>query len=142
MDRALYGPDGFFTSGRGAGRARDFITSPELGPLFGTVMARALDRWWAELGSPEPFVVVEFGSGTGALARAVAAAEPRCAAAMRYVEIEQGHAPPDGPLRGVVLANELLDNLPFDLFERRAGRWDEVRVVAAASEVLVPAWPP
>ena len=140
MRRALYGPKGFFSSGRGAGRARDFITSPEVGPLFGAVVARALDRWWLELGAPRPFVVIEYGSGSGALARAVVGAGPACAAAMQYVEIEQGVAPPGGPFGGVVLANELLDNLPFDLFERVGGYWNEVRVVAGG-EVLAPASP-
>ena len=43
---------GFYASGRAAGRRGDFITSPEVGPLFGAVVARALDAWWAELGSP------------------------------------------------------------------------------------------
>ncbi len=43
----------------------------------------------------------------------------------------------------IVLANELLDNLAFDLFERRDGRWWEVRAGLDASgsaltEVLVP----
>ncbi len=48
---------------------------------------------------------------------------------------------------GVVMANELLDNLPFDLIERRDGGWHEVRVAAAGDgsdrlvEVLVPAPP-
>ena len=37
---------------------------------------------------------------------------------------------PAGPAH-VVLANELLDNLPFDLAERNPSGWDEVRLVAA-----------
>src|SRR3954465_9073454 len=88
MDRALYGPGGFFSSGRGAGRQRDFITSPELGPLFGAVVARALDHWWDDLGRPDPYTVVEFGSGSGALASAIRTAEPRCESALRYIGIE------------------------------------------------------
>ena len=48
---ALYAPEvGFYTSGRGAGRRRDFLTSPEVGPLFGTILSRALDSWWEEAG--------------------------------------------------------------------------------------------
>lgn len=44
---ALYTPGlGFYAGGGGAGRRRDFLTSPEVGPLFGTVIARALDSWW------------------------------------------------------------------------------------------------
>src|SRR5262249_4333872 len=46
-------------------------------------------------------------------------------------------------IRGVVLANELLDNLPFGLLVRRADGWDEVRVgldgKERPAEVLVPA---
>src|SRR5205823_9727003 len=102
--RALYGPGGFFTSGRGAGRQRDFITSPELGPLFGAVLARALDRWWDDLGRPDPYTVVEFGSGTGALAAAIRVAGPRCRDALHYVELEHADAPPAAPLTGIVLA--------------------------------------
>lgn len=133
---ALYAPGlGFYASGGGAGRRHDFLTSPEVGPLFGVVLARALDSWWEELGRPDPFVVVEAGAGPGALARSILAASPRCAEALRLVLVEVAEArwathPPgvtsqvdlpepgevgDGPL--VVLANELLDNLPFGLVE-------------------------
>jgi SAM-dependent MidA family methyltransferase len=47
-------------------------------------------------------------------------------------------------LRGVVLANELLDNLPFGVAERGASGWLEVRVAREErgfAEVLVPAAP-
>jgi SAM-dependent MidA family methyltransferase len=47
-------------------------------------------------------------------------------------------------LRGVVLANELLDNLPFGIAERSADGWREVRVAREQhrfAEVLVPAEP-
>src|SRR6202011_6083589 len=49
-------------------------------------------------------------------------------------------------LSGVILANELLDNLAFDLLEYRDGVWHDVRVAAsgdddALEEVLVPAPP-
>jgi SAM-dependent MidA family methyltransferase len=50
---------------------------------------------------------------------------------------------PVGPITGVVLANELLDNLPFALFERTAAGWCEVRIGedddGALIEVLTPA---
>ena len=57
MEAALYDDrDGFFTRGAGAGRAgADFVTSPEVGPLFGRLVARALDRSWAAMGEPDPF---------------------------------------------------------------------------------------
>ena len=136
VGHALYAPGlGFYAGGGGAGRRHDFLTSPEVGPLFGAVIAGALDSWWEELGRPDPFVVVEAGAGPGSLARSVLAASPRCGGALRLVLVEVAEARwathpavvesrvelpgpgelGDGPL--VVLANELLDNLPFGLVE-------------------------
>lgn len=93
MELALYGDGGFFTSGRGAGRAgRDFVTSPEVGALFGACVARALDRGWEALDRPDPFLVVEAGAGTGRLARDVLRAAPACAPALRYVLVERSPA--------------------------------------------------
>ena len=48
MEAALYDPtDGFYAAGgRAGGRSGDFLTSPEVGPLFGAVLARAIDTWW------------------------------------------------------------------------------------------------
>ncbi|MFN3219650.1 MAG: SAM-dependent methyltransferase [Acidimicrobiales bacterium] len=142
VDLALYHPTlGFYADG-GAGRRRDFITSAEVGPLFGAVVARSLDAAWDDLGRPDDFSVVEAGAGSGRLARSVLAAAPRCAPAMRYVTVEVSDAQraghPDGVDAraempepggiGVVLANELCDNLAFDLYERDGGLWWEIRV--------------
>lgn len=142
VDLALYHPRfGFYADG-GAGRRRDFITSAEVGPLFGATAARALDAAWDDLGRPDDFSVVEVGAGSGRLARSVLAAAPRCAPALRYVTVEVSDAqraghPDDVEARaempepggvGVVLANELCDNLAFDLYEHDGGRWWEIRV--------------
>ncbi len=132
IEVALYHPQhGFYTSGGMAGRRGDFITSPEVGPLFGHVVANALDAEWDRLGQPEFFTVVDYGAGPGTLARSVAAASPRCESSMRYLAIErsarQRELHPSGvisadsltaellgdELVGVVVANELLDNLAF-----------------------------
>ena len=173
LDIALYAADGGFyeSGGRAGGRHGDFLTSPEVGPLFGVVVARALDAWWREMGEPDPYVVVEAGAGPGTLCRTVLAAAPDCAAALRYVLVERSAAQrrlqaakvrleepalafapvdpdtespvpgsPTGPIcvslaelprlvgPAVVLANELLDNLPFALAELTGGGWCEVRV--------------
>lgn len=142
VDLALYHPTlGFYADG-GAGRRRDFITSAEVGPLFGAVVARALDAAWDDLGRPDEFSVVEVGAGSGRLARSVLAASPRCEDALRYVTVEVSDAQrtghPDGVEAratlpapggdGVVLANELCDNLAFDLYEYDTGGWREIRV--------------
>lgn len=168
VDHALYAPGlGFYGRGGGAGRRRDFLTSPEVGPLFGAVVANALDAWWGELGRPDRFVVVEAGAGPGTLARSVLAAGARCAAALELVLVETAEVqwathPPGvtsrvalpepgelGPGPLVVLANELLDNLAFGLVELTEHGWCEVLVGTAPSstpgsaggvlvEVLVP----
>ena len=153
VEAALYDPDlGFYETGGAAGRRGDFLTSPEVGPLFAAVLARALDAWWAELGEPVPFTVVEAGAGRGTLARAVRAAAPACGPALRYVAVERSRALraqhpddvesaatlPSEPFVGVVVANELLDNLPFALLERTPEGWAEVRVAEGPAEVLVP----
>ena len=88
MDAALYGPTGFYTTGGGAGRQRDFLTSPEVGPLFGAVWGRALDAWWDAAGQPDPFFVAECGAGPGTMCRDVLRSTPRCSAALRYVLVD------------------------------------------------------
>ena len=167
MDIALYDESiGFYATTGRAGRRGDFLTSPEVGPLFGALLARRLDEEWFALGSPETFVVVEFGAGPGTLARSIAFASPECGSALRYLMVERSaeqralHAAhldgwmddldaagvdsfvrnlnpgpqyassstaPDG-FTGVVLANELLDNLAFDIvrhdWERNFERLD------------------
>lgn len=183
LERALYDPDrGFYETGGRAGRRGDFVTSPEVGPLFGACLARALDGWWRDLGRPDPFLVDEHGAGPGTLARTVVVDRPECADALRWTLVERSaaqralhpeHLPHVGDLAAdglssapgwsavgggplvasaaarpdravhVVVANELLDNLPFDLLERTADGWVEVRVAdhdgPTPVEVLVPA---
>jgi SAM-dependent MidA family methyltransferase len=141
MGLALYGEGGFYQAGGKAGRRGDFITSPEVGPLFAAVIARYLDDCWNELGCPSSFDVVEVGAGPGTLARGIFDAQPKCISAMNYVSVEISAAQralhpdfvesveqfPDRTIQGVVLANELLDNLPFKLFVYD-GEWMEAFV--------------
>jgi SAM-dependent MidA family methyltransferase len=141
MGLALYGEGGFYQVGGKAGRRGDFITSPEVGPLFAAVIARYLDDCWNELGCPSSFDVVEVGAGPGTLARGIFDAQPKCMSALQYVAVEISEAQrvlhpnfvesveqfPDRTIHGVVLANELLDNLPFKLFVFD-GEWMEAFV--------------
>ena len=89
MELALYGELGFYmrADGGSAGRRGDFITSPEVGPLYGAVLARYLDAEWERIGRPDPFTVVDAGAGPGTLARTIATARPACFDAMRYVAV-------------------------------------------------------
>jgi SAM-dependent MidA family methyltransferase len=152
MRIALYGDHGFYETGGQAGRRGDFITSPEVGPLFGTVLARWIDAEFRRIGEPSDFTIVECGAGPGTLARSVLAAAPQWRD--RYIAVEVADAQrrehpagvrsvPDiseisrvGPITGVVIANELLDNLPFRLavFD---GRWREVVVAVGRDSEFV-----
>ena len=93
-----------------------------MGPLFGAVLARAIDDWWNDLGRPSDFAVVEAGAGPGTPARAVLAARPSAldVSGARYVAVEISDVQrashpdgvesvavmPDGPIVGVVIAND------------------------------------
>ena len=139
MRIALYGAHGFYNSGGQAGRRGDFITSPEIGPLFGAVVARWIEAEWRRIGEPDDFTIVEFGAGPGTLARSVLAVAPQWRhhyCAVELSERQRREHPdtvrsmsdvPAGPLSGVVIANELLDNLPFRLAVFDGG-WREVTV--------------
>lgn len=139
MERCLYGPEGFYSSGRGsAGRRRDFITSPEVGPLFGAVLANALDEMWRDLGQPDPFPVVDIGSGPGALVRALGVAAPECSAVWDLHGLDRADPnQADWPEleNGVIIANELLDNLSFRIVENSSEGLVEVWVVDGAEDL-------
>lgn len=156
VDLALYGEHGFYTGAGRAGRRGDFLTSPEVGPLFGTVVAAWIDDQFARAGRPDDFVVVEVGAGPGTLARSITSAWVATPGdhPQHYLAVEvsatqrESHPPavtsvahpPTEPFRGVVLANELLDNLPFRLLVFDGG-WREAFVARAGDrfvEVLVP----
>lgn len=157
MELCLYSPDGGFYTGHGhAGRRGDFITSPEVGPLFGAIMGNYLDELWNEFGMPDPFRVAEVGAGRGTLYRSVRRSNPACGHALEYLLVETSpvqRAAHEFSRRDrwlsmasldqachLVLANELLDNLGFDIAERlladdaRGEAWSLVGVEMAPFE--------
>lgn len=153
MDRSLYGPGGFYAERGTAGRrSGDFITSPEVGPLFGAVLAEAIDGWWEELGRPDPMSVYDVGCGPGTLLTAVALARPDRPWELIGVDRVGSTGAimaelPDDLAGSVVIANELLDNLPFRIVERTEHGFFEVHVERAGDgpaeessvgEVLLP----
>ena len=152
MELALYDPDGGYYRGPAArpGRAGDFLTAPELHPIFGQTLATAVDEIRIALDDPRPFTIREYGAGTGALARPLLAGlRARAPAAdLRYQPIEVDRRRLDDlastladagltdllepastdPIHGIVLANEVLDALPVHRVRARAGTLRELAV--------------
>lgn len=146
MELALYGPNGFYAGrGRAGRRGGDFITSPEVGPLFGAVLAEALDSWWTELGQPDRWPIYDVGCGPGALLNAVAVARPD--RPWEYIGVDRVDSAgaalaelPDDLTGAMVIGNELLDNLPFRILERTGdGHYREVFVDLVGSPEQQPA---
>ena len=155
MEIALYDPEhGYYRSAtERPGRTGDFLTAPETHPIFGAAVGRRLAAVWAELDRPDPFVLREYGAGSGTLAatildglRADASelidaivyepveinAHRRAGIADRLVPLGARIRPGSRRMTGVVLANEFLDALPVHRVEQRAGRllerhveWDD-----------------
>jgi SAM-dependent MidA family methyltransferase len=137
---ALYDAEGGFF---GAGKLRsvkegDFLTSPEVSPLFGETLAVLVDQVVAGMTAP---VLVEAGAGSGSLLRPLLAAlgsavdgwavEASAAARAALADLlprdrvvaSTEHLP--FRFAGVVIANELLDNLPVALAVRVGQKWEE-----------------
>lgn len=170
MDRALYTPElGYYMSSAPKfGAEGDFVTAPELSPLF----AAALARFCAPVLDACPDGdVVEVGGGSGALAVSLLTAlQALGRLPRRYVLVEKSPAliraqqarvraqPPaiaervvwedrlPTAVRGVLLANELLDALPCRRFVVQAGVAHELGVCVGAQgfgwAVLPPAAAP
>jgi SAM-dependent MidA family methyltransferase len=121
MERALYGPAGFFVRERPADH---FRTSAVASPLFADAIAEVVERVDRVLGRPASFDLVDVGAGRGELLAAVVARLPD---RVRPVAVERAPRPPDLPSRigwtptlpddivGVLLATEWLDNVPVDI---------------------------
>ena len=121
MEMALYEPGlGYYAAGAAKlGRAGDFVTAPELSPLFGRTLARQV----AELLRPGE-TVLELGAGSGALAK-VLLDELSCPYSILETSPQlQDHQKrrlgsratwlsrlPEC-FRGVIVANEVADALP------------------------------
>nr|WP_286504647.1 SAM-dependent methyltransferase [Variovorax sp. J22P271] len=150
MALALYAPGlGYYASasrkfGRMPASGSDFVTAPELTPLFGRTLAVQVAEALDKTGTRELW---EFGAGTGALALQLLDALGDKVERYRIVDLSgtlrerqqqtlAGHAakvewlaelPPE--MRGVVVGNEVLDAMPVQLLVRTAGQWHERGVV-------------
>lgn len=139
MAQALYAPGlGYYSAGaQKLGAAGDFVTAPELSPLFG----RCLARQCAEILQPGDDGILELGAGSGALAGTLLAAlDELNGLPQRYAILEpaadlrqrqQAYMTARHPAladrvqwldtlpaawRGVILGNEVVDALPVQRF--------------------------
>ena len=158
MELALYAPGlGYYSAGSTKfGRAGDFVTAPELGPLFAECVAEALAPVRRQLGEGADFV--EIGGGSGAFAEAAlghlaaldalparyAILEPSADLRERqrtrlgqrlpaelFDRVEWLDGPREETWQGVLFANEVIDALPTPRFVIRAGEVMEEGVASA-----------
>ncbi|NNF66874.1 MAG: SAM-dependent methyltransferase, partial [Gammaproteobacteria bacterium] len=139
MQQILYAPGlGYYSAGaHKLGAAGDFITAPEVSPLFGSCVAAQCADILRQSGGN---TIVELGAGTGALAQAVIREFPpakyrivevsadlrqrqaTCLADIASSEVSWAEGPDDLPtFNGVLVANEVIDALPVERFRMVSG---------------------
>jgi SAM-dependent MidA family methyltransferase len=145
MEMALYEPGlGYYSAGlHKLGESGDFVTAPELGPMFAACLARQVNGIAEELGH---YDILEIGAGTGQMASDLLSSLPENRLPGRYMVLERSadlrrvqrdriHAtvpmladrvewldqPPGENWQGVLLANEVLDALAVERFRINDG---------------------
>ena len=166
MELALYAPGlGYYRAGaRKFGPGGDFVTAPELSPLFSRCLARQCQEILAALGGGQ---ILELGAGSGVMAadlllelHALAALPERYAILELSGELRERQRqtlarrapevldrvvwldqPPEPEFRGIVLGNEVLDALPVERFcitthgpRRLMVRWTEAGLAWAEGD--------
>jgi SAM-dependent MidA family methyltransferase len=161
MDSALYDPQDGFYSRPPIGVSGHYVTSPHVSVAFADLIVRQLVECWGVLGRPATMAVVEAGAGDGTLAAQILASEEWPAEgkrALRYVAVERSRGARNAvaargvnasaslrdvePFTGVLLANELLDNVPFHRLRDRGGAVVEVLVGVAGGRFVEVEGPP
>ncbi|WP_322055345.1 class I SAM-dependent methyltransferase [Paraburkholderia bannensis] len=153
MERALYAPGlGYYSGGSRkfgllADDGSDFVTAPEMSPLFAATLARAVGEALAASGTR---ALMEFGAGTGRLAAGMMLAlealgvpfdsyaivdlsgelrerqrETLAQRAPHLLERVQWLDALPASFEGVVIGNEVLDAMPVRLFARKDAVWHE-----------------
>jgi SAM-dependent MidA family methyltransferase len=158
MHAALYSPGlGYYAHGSqkfGAlpSSGSDFITAPEISPLFGACLGEQVAQALQASGTR---CVYEFGAGTGAMALQICELLPRLSIGLEHyfiIEVSASlrsrqqetlarfgslvqwlDALPE-QIEGVILGNEVLDAMPVKLLARKQGEWHERGVTLASQQ--------
>ena len=153
MQMALYEPGlGYYSAGASKfGEGGDFITAPEISPLFSICLARQCAEVIRELGQA---VILELGAGTGVMASDVLKElqklqclpdkylilETSADLRKRQQQLLRESVPefisnvswldalPEEPIQGIILANEVLDAMPVQRFCLQKGKIQELCV--------------
>ncbi len=146
MQLALYAPAlGYYSAGsQKFGAAGDFVTAPEISPLFSQCVARQCEQVLRDLTDAD---ILELGAGSGAMALAMLQElERRKQLPRHYYILElsadlrdrqqrlfQTHAPhllpkviwldhlPEKKIKGVIVGNEVMDAMPVHKFKKKNG---------------------
>jgi SAM-dependent MidA family methyltransferase len=153
MELALYAPGlGYYSAGcEKIGEGGDFVTAPEISPLFSRCLARQCEQVLAALGHG---VILEPGAGTGVMAADILQElerrdalpddywilEPSAELRQRQRRTLERQVPqfldrvrwlealPAQPFEGIIVANEVLDAFPFERVRIAGGVIEELHV--------------
>ena len=132
VEVALYAPGlGYYSSDRvrvGKSAGTDFTTAAALGPMFGQLIAGAVQSLIGDLKS---YALIEVGAEPGQT--------HYTGVASQFAELRTFRfgAEPQFPARSVLVANELLDAQPFHRFVFQGGVWRELGVRVDGTELTV-----
>lgn len=146
MQQALYHPlFGYYRSGaKKLGKGGDFVTAPELSPLFSQLLARQIQQVLSRVSDP---CILELGAGSGVMALEILRELDRQNSLPHYYYILEVSAElksrqrtliteqapqyldrlrwleklPEQPISGVIIANEVLDAMPVHKFRIENG---------------------
>jgi SAM-dependent MidA family methyltransferase len=139
MSIALYHPNGGYYMQTPSPIGRDFVTAPLISPL----LAKAISRWF---GKNQIDSVVEIGAGSGILAKQILEMNPGLNYAILEKNIKGVHEVSSGLYKvvehandhnGAVIANEVLDALPFRRFCYQEGKFEEFVITQELKVALV-----
>jgi SAM-dependent MidA family methyltransferase len=157
METCLYHPQHGYYARADQRPRRDYITSVDVSPIFGSLLARQFYEMWAQLGRPNPFWLVEAGAGSGNLAKRILEFSSESlgdfSAALRYVAVERSAVRREAQIKtletcltreraivsetmpaeiscGCIFSNELVDAMPVHRVVRNKRELREIYVSA------------